>query len=77
MERMQSLDDSERKVVLGSVLADELKVILEYVKDVPAIKQELHRVKATVDDTHEKLTLFEHVVKEHETDLKALKQKVA
>jgi hypothetical protein len=38
---MQSLNDDERKEVLGEVLADELKTILEYVKDVPLIKKSL------------------------------------
>jgi hypothetical protein len=55
---MQSTDDSEREEVLGEVLADELKVILEYVKDVPGIKQELHQVQATVNETGDRLTVI-------------------
>jgi hypothetical protein len=74
---MQSLNDDERKDVLGEVLADELKVITEYVKDVPLVRQELHQVHATVNEINERLTVIEHVVREHESDIKQLKRKVA
>ncbi len=76
-DTMQSLSDDERKEVLGEVLADELKVITEYVKDVPSIQQELHQVHATVNEISDRLTTIEHVVKEHESDLKKLKRKIA
>lgn len=42
---MQSLNNDERKQVLGEVLSDELKVILEYVKDVPIIKRQVDKLK--------------------------------
>lgn len=45
---MQSLNDDERKEALGEILADELKVITEYVKDVPLVKQELKALKDDV-----------------------------
>jgi len=38
---MHSLNNDERRKVLGEVLADELKVIMEYVKDVPHIKRKV------------------------------------
>jgi len=47
---MQSLSDDERKLVLGEVLADELRVTREYVKDIPAIK---HRLTNVETDVHE------------------------
>jgi DNA repair ATPase RecN len=71
---MQSLDDDERKKVLGEVLADELKAIAEYVKDMPAIKEELHQVHATVNEVNERLSVIEHVVRGHEADIKSLKR---
>jgi archaellum component FlaC len=77
MIRMQSLNDDERREVLGEVLADELKLIREYVQEVPSMKQEIHQVKATVDDMSEKLTVIEHVIKDHESELKVLKRKAA
>ena len=52
---MQSLDDKERKAVLGEVLADELKVIMEYVAGVPRIERkvatlekDMHHVKSDI-----------------------------
>ena len=35
------MNNDERRKVLGEVLADELKVIMEYVKDVPHIKRKV------------------------------------
>jgi hypothetical protein len=74
---MQSLDDDERKEVLGEILADELKAIGEYVKDVPKIQQEVHQIHATVDDMNDRLKVFEVVPKEHEADIRSLKHKAA
>lgn len=52
---MQSLSDDERKEVLGEVLADELKLITEYVKDVPlairkidSLGQDMKEVKSDI-----------------------------
>lgn len=74
---MQSLNDNERKEVLGEVLADELKAILEYVKDVPAMQNEVHQVHAIVNDINDRLSVLEHVVKEHESDIKQLRHRAA
>jgi chromosome segregation ATPase len=46
---MQSLNDDERKEVLGEVLFDELKAIREYVQDVPDIKQDIAAMKQDMD----------------------------
>lgn len=45
---MQSLNDNERKQVLGEVLSGELKVIREYVQDVPLLKQDIKEIKNDV-----------------------------
>ena len=74
---MQSLNDDERKEVLGEVLADELKAIGEYVKDIPKVKEEVHQVHATVDDINDRLGVLGHVLKEHEQDIRQLKHKAA
>lgn len=47
---MQSLNDDERKQVLGEVLSDELKVIREYVQDVPLLKQDINEIKNDVSE---------------------------
>lgn len=74
---MQSLSDDEEKQILGEVLADKLDAILEYVKDVPAMGQELHKVHATVNEISDRLTVIEHVVREHESEIKHLKREAA
>jgi predicted nucleic acid-binding Zn-ribbon protein len=74
---MQSLNDDERKAALGEVLADELKVIKEYVEDVPDIKLKVHKIDATVSEINDRLSVLENVVKEHETDIRKLKAKQA
>ncbi|HUD06138.1 MAG TPA: hypothetical protein VMR18_04475 [Candidatus Saccharimonadales bacterium] len=74
---MQSLNDDERKEVLGEVLADELKAIREYVEDVPDIKQKVHKIDATVNEINDRLSTIENVVKEQESDIRTLKRKVA
>jgi len=73
---MQSLSDDERMAVLGDV-SDDLKAILEYVKEVPVLRQELHQVHAAVNDISERLHVIEYVVKEHESDINQLKRRVA
>ena len=62
---MQSLSDDERKEVLGEVLHDELRAILELVKDVPAIRQDLQQVQADVAE----LKADMKIVKAATTDL--------
>lgn len=47
---MQSLSDDERKAVLGEVLADELKDITEYVKDVPLIKKKVDALETDMQE---------------------------
>lgn len=74
---MQSLNDDERKDVLGEVLADELKAIREYVEDVPKVKEEVHQVHAKVDDIDDRLKVIEAVVKHQETDIRKLKKQAA
>lgn len=72
---MQSLNDNERSDVLGEVLADELKVIKEYVQEVPKVTQELHHVTSMVEVISDKLTVISAVVKDHEIALRKLSQK--
>lgn len=63
---MQSLNEDEQRQVLGEVLADQLQAILEYVKDIPLIKRELHEVK-------ERLTEVERIVRIHEVDIRQIR----
>ena len=70
---MQSLSDDERKAVLGEVLADELKAITEYVKDVPLIKKkvdaleiDMQEVKSDIKIIKAAVTDLSKQVKDHE-----------
>lgn len=67
---MQSLNDDERREVLGEVLADELRAIREYVQDIPSIRQEISEIK-------EQLTSVERSVKGHELDIRLLRGQAA
>ncbi len=80
---MQSLDDEERKLVLGEVLVDELRAIREGIADLPTrtefnelrddvteLKSDMKVVKAVITDQSKQLN-------QHDTFLKALKQKAA
>lgn len=59
---MQSLGDDERKQVLGEVLHDELKAILELVKGIPVIRQELQQMHAEVDELKADMKLVKAAV---------------
>jgi len=74
---MQSLSDDERKIALGEVLADELKVILEYVQEIPNIQSDIRRIDKKLDKTESRVTTLEYIVKAHEKDLRYLKTKFA
>jgi hypothetical protein len=67
---MQSLSDDESRQVLGEVLADQLKAILEYVSEIPGIKEDIRSIK-------ERLTSLEYKFDMHEADIGYLMKKVA
>lgn len=73
-----------RKEALGEVLMDELKAIREYVQDVPIIKKTVeqidHRlgtVEADVKTIKAVVTDQSRELKEHQSKLNILKQKIA
>jgi hypothetical protein len=61
---MQSLNDDERKVVLGEVLADELKVIRAYVQDIPTLKQDVGTLKTDVSELKSDMKVVKAVIKD-------------
>ena len=64
---MQSLDDAERRQILGEVLFDEFRVIREYLQDIPVIKKKIY----TID---ERLIEVERIVRAHEVDIRHILQ---
>lgn len=73
---MQSLNDDERKLVLGDVLFDELKAIREYVQDIPGIRSRLSSLETKVDKIDGRLIVIETISRDHEAELKAIKRKL-
>ena len=59
---MQDLTDDERKAVLGNVLMDELKVIREYLQDIPEIKQRVTHIEGDVSKLKEDMQIIKAAV---------------
>ncbi len=74
---MQSLSDDEQRHILGEVLADQLKAILEYVQEIPDVKRRLGSLETKVDKVDSRLIVVEAIVKDHEIELKAIKRQLA
>jgi hypothetical protein len=74
---MQSLNEDEQRKVLGEVLADQLKAILEYVQEIPDVKRRLGNLETKVDKVDGRVIVVEAIVREHETELKSIKRQLA
>jgi len=74
---MQSLNDEERREILGDVLADELKVIREYVQDVPELKQGINDLKQDVDGLKSDMKIVKAAVVGQSRQLKDHEQMVS
>lgn len=70
---MQSLNDDERREVLGEVIADELKAIGEYVQDIPTIKRQVVQMHDKLDSLENRFGIFEHLVKTHDQQIGQLR----
>ena len=55
-----------RKEALGEVLADELKVIREYVSEIPKMSDKLDKVADDVEELKTDTKAVKTVVKDHE-----------
>ena len=66
---MQSLNDDERREVLGEILADELQAIGEYVQDIPTIKRQVVQMHDKLDSLESRFGVFEHLVKTHDQQI--------
>ena len=73
---MVDLSDEERKDVLGEVLADQLKAIFEYVKDIPGMKRDLNDLKQKSDVIDNRLIVVEAVARAHEVELRFIKEEL-
>jgi outer membrane murein-binding lipoprotein Lpp len=66
---MQSVNDDEKREVLGEVLADELKAIHELVSDVPTIKKTVEALDNDMQIVKSDTKAIKAVVKNHEARL--------
>lgn len=71
------MDEEARKRVLGEVLAGELRAIREYVKDIPSIRDDLETLKTDVSELKSDIKAIKAVVREHDEEIRILKQEVA
>lgn len=74
---MHDMDDDTRKEVLGEAIMDELKAIREYVEDIPEIKKDVKDLQARMTRVEDGMNIHGAVIREHESDLRILKQKAA
>ena len=74
---MQTLSDDEKREVLGEVLADELKAIHGYVKDIPEMLQQMSSMDNRLENVESDIKVIKAAVTDHETQLHGLKSKTA
>lgn len=84
---MQDMDDDDRRQILGEVLYDELRIIREYLQDMPILKSDVAQLKADVEelkadmkivkytlkDTNSRLSKLEHAFTDHLIHLHRIK----
>ncbi|HVV26291.1 MAG TPA: hypothetical protein VHC21_04675 [Candidatus Saccharimonadales bacterium] len=70
---MQSLSDDEQRQILGEVLSDQLRAILEYVQEIPDVKRRLGGLETNVGRMDNRLKVVEAVVKDQSVELKSIK----
>jgi 2-phospho-L-lactate guanylyltransferase (CobY/MobA/RfbA family) len=71
------MEDEMRKEVLGEVLMDELRVIREYVEDIPIIKKKVTKLESDMEEVKTDVKAIKAVVREHDREIRILKQKTA
>jgi 2-phospho-L-lactate guanylyltransferase (CobY/MobA/RfbA family) len=88
---MISLTDKERRELLGELLMDELRVIREYLSDIPHIKQDIEELKQsankhtqTLQENSYELSLalrclkhHDELIERHDRDIKWIKPRLA
>jgi hypothetical protein len=74
---MADIDDKTLRKVLGEVVADQVKLILEYVSEIPAVRAELREVKDDVTILKQDMGIVKHMLTIHDKDLRELKQRMA
>lgn len=66
---VQDMDDKTRLALLGEVFMDELKVIREYLEDIPAMKKRLESVDQRLANVEADVHVIKMVVTDHSRQL--------
>ncbi len=74
-EMTQLASDNMRTQVLMEELRSQNEAVLEYVKDIPEIKDRLTKVEEKIDGLAVEMRLVKGVVREHSADMTELKSK--
>ena len=74
---MHDMSDEDRKAVFGEAILDELKAIREYLTDIPVMNKKIDVLDEKVDALQQNDNVTEVVLREHEADIRMLKQKTA
>lgn len=74
---MMSLNDDERREVFGEVLMDELRVIREYLSDIPIIKKDVRELKQITKEHTQILQRHDVLLRIHDRDIEQPKAKCA
>ena len=74
---MQSLNDNEKRDILGEILSDELKVIHELVKDVPNISHKVDKIETDMETLKGDMKIVKAVITEHSKEIKDLDRRVS
>jgi hypothetical protein len=68
--------DSARMLVLHEEMNDKFNVIMEYVRDIPEIKQRVTRLEEDLGVVGLDVSVIKNVVKQHSKDIADLKARL-
>ena len=67
---VHDLTDKERLQLLGEVFMDELRVIREYLEDIPGMKRDIATLKIDVSQLKSDMVIVKAVLKDHSKEHK-------
>lgn len=74
---MESLSEDEFRQVLGEVVADQVKAILEYVSEIPAIKLRLDSIESRLDSLENEFKPIKTLALQHDMKFRKAGQVMA
>ncbi len=71
------MDDEQRRGILGEVLMDELRIIQEYVQDIPDMKHQLESVDGRLANVESDMKVVKKIAGLHSQEIRDLQTKVS